>query len=42
MAPEKYLLIRKAALAHSLVRPSSGEEWVRGRAEAADRAGGQC
>ena len=38
MAPEKYLLIRKAALTHPLVPPSPGEEWAWGRAKEAGRA----
>lgn len=42
MAPEKYLLIRKAALTYPLVPPSPGEEWVWGRAKEAGRAGDQC
>lgn len=42
MAPEKYLLIRKAALTHPLVPLSPGEEWAWGRAEEAGRAGDQC
>lgn len=42
MAPEKYLLVRKAALTHPLVPLSPGEEWAWGRAEEAGRAGDQC